>query len=224
MNGNGLTDILQRSKHVMFDFDGPVCSVFAGRPAWEVAGRLREIVRAEAVLSADLLEASDPMLFLYAAPALPAALGERVREQFQAEELAAIETAEPTMGAHDAIVECFHAGKVVTLVSNNGASAVETYLRRHDLERYVSYVSARRSPDPGLLKPNPYLLAAAIEASAQPPDQSVLIGDSVTDIEAARAVGSASIGYANKPGKHDSLEAAGADVIIESMGDIARSL
>ena len=224
MNGNDLTEILQRSKHVMFDFDGPVCSVFAGRPASEVADRLRELVQATAVLPTDLAEVSDPMLFLYAAPALPGELGEQVRQQFQAEELTAVETAEPTPGAHDAIAECFRAGKVVTVVSNNGASAVEAYLRHHDLERYVSCVSARRSPDPNLLKPNPYLLMAAIDATGQQPEQSVLIGDSVTDIEAARAVGSASIGYANKPGKQTSLKTAGADAIVTDMADIARSL
>jgi phosphoglycolate phosphatase-like HAD superfamily hydrolase len=224
VNGNDLTDILQRSKHVMFDFDGPVCSVFAGRPALEVADRLRELVQAAAVLPTDLAEASDPMLFLHAAPALPAALGEQVRQQFQAEELTAVETAEPTPGAHDAIAECFRSGKVVTVVSNNGASAVEAYLRRHGLGHYVSCVSARRSPDPSLLKPSPYLLVAAIEATGQQAEQSVLIGDSVTDIEAARAVGSASIGYANKPGKRELLKAAGADVLVANMGDVARSL
>lgn len=224
MNGNDLTDILQRSKHVMFDFDGPVCSVFAGRPAPEVAGRLRELVKAAAVLPTDLAEASDPMLFLYAAPALPAALGEQVRQQFQAEELAAVESAEPTPGAHAAIAQCFRSGKVVTVVSNNSASAVEAYLRRHGLEHFVSCVSARRSPDPGLMKPNPYLLMAAVEATGQQPEQSVLIGDSVTDVEAARAAGSASIGYANKPGKDELLRVAGADVIVTAMGEIARSL
>ena len=223
MNSN-LTDILQRSNHVMFDFDGPVCSVFAGRPAPEVADRLRELVQAAAVLPTGLEAASDPMLFLYATPALPAPLGEQVRQQFQAEELAAVESAEPTPGAHDAIAECFRSGKVVTVVSNNGASAVEAYLRKHGLDRYVSCVSARRSPDPGLLKPNPYLLIAAIDATGQQPGKSVLIGDSVTDIEAARAAGSASIGYANKPGKHGSLKAAGADVLVASMGDVARIL
>ncbi len=164
------------------------------------------------------------MLFLYAAPLLPAALGEQVRQQFHAEELAAVEVAEPTRGAHAAIAACFRSGKMVTVVSNNGASAVEAYLRRHGLARYVSYVSARRSPDPNLLKPSPYLLVAAIEATGQNPEQSVLIGDSVTDIDAARAAGSASIGYANKPGKRESLNAAGADVIVTDMNDIVHSL
>ena len=223
MNGNNLTRILQRSKHVMFDFDGPVCSVFAGRPAPEVADRLRNLVQAASALPAGLEEASDPMLFLHAARTLSPTLAEQVREQFHAEELAAVKTAEPTPGARDTIAECFRSGKVVTVVSNNSADAVEMYLRRHDLEHYVSCVSGRRSPDPGLLKPSPYLLLAAIEATGQQPEQSVLIGDSVTDIEAARAVGSASIGYANKPGKHEALRAAGADVIVANMYEVARS-
>lgn len=36
----GLQDVLRPVKHVLLDFDGPVCSVFAGLPAPEVAARL----------------------------------------------------------------------------------------------------------------------------------------------------------------------------------------
>ncbi|MEY9913309.1 phosphoglycolate phosphatase [Catenulispora sp. MAP12-49] len=223
MNDN-LAQVLGRSKHVMFDFDGPVCSVFAGRPAPEVADRLRRLVQASAKLPTDLLAASDPMEYLHAAPALPTALAEQVRQLFRDEELVAIESAEPTPGAHDAIAECHRAGKVVTVVSNNGADAVEEYLHRHDLARYVSFVSARRSPNPELLKPNPHLLLAAIEATGQQPERSVLIGDSVTDIEAAHAAGVAAIGYANKLGKNETFTAAGAEVIVTHMTELSESL
>ena len=224
MSGNDLAETLSRSKHVMFDFDGPVCSVFAGRPASEVARRLRELVQASAELPADLLTASDPMLFLHVAPSLPATLAEQIRQQFAAEELAAVASAEPTPGAHEAIAECHQAGKIVTVVSNNGADAVEEYLRLHDLARYVSFVSARRSPNPELLKPNPYLLLAAINATGQQPEDSVLIGDSVTDIEAAHAARSIAIGYANKTGKSEAFAAAGAEVVMTDMLDVARSV
>lgn len=219
-----LMEVLGRSKHVMFDFDGPVCSVFAGRPAPEVAGRLRRLVQASVKLPTNLLAASDPMEYLHAAPALPTALAEQVRQLFRDEELAAIKSAEPTPGAHDTIAECHRAGKVVTVVSNNGADAVEEYLHRYDLARYVSFVSARRSPNPELLKPNPHLLLAAIEATGQQPERSVLIGDSVTDIEAAHAAGAAAIGYANRPGKNETFTAAGAEVIVTDMTEVSESL
>lgn len=218
-----LPDLLSRSEHVMFDFDGPVCSVFAGHPAPAVADRLRDLVRASTELPTELANASDPMLFLYAAPKLPNALSERVREQFQAEELQAVESAEPTPGAHAAIAACHAAGKVISVVSNNGAGAVETYLRRHDLAKYISFVSARRSPDPALMKPHPHLVLAALEATGQDAMRSVLIGDSVTDIQAAHAARSAAIGYANKIGKYSQLGAAGAEAIARDMREVSEA-
>jgi len=224
MSGGDLVQVLSRAKHVMFDFDGPVCSVFAGHPAPEVATRLRSLIGVTVELPADLVDESDPMMFLHATPALPAKLAELVRQQFHAEELAAIGTAEPTPGAHDAIAECHRVGKVVTVVSNNGADAVEAYLRHHDLARFVTFVSARRSPNPELLKPNPHLLLGAMEATRQQPEESVLIGDSVTDIEAAHAAKSAAIGYANKRGKQDIFASAGVDVIIFDMQSITHTV
>lgn len=208
----------------MFDFDGPVCSVFAGRPAPKVAQRLRKLVEAAVPLPPELSVTTDPMVFLQAAPHLPADVGEMVRLQLEADERAAIESAEPTPGAHAAIADCARASKVVSIVSNNDAEAVATYLARHGLGNYVSYISARRSPDPTLMKPHPHLVLAAIEAAGRAAELSVLIGDSVTDIEAARAARTASIGYANKFGKFASFEMAGADAIITDMHEISQWL
>ncbi|AWK08358.1 hypothetical protein SSP531S_51950 [Streptomyces spongiicola] len=42
----------------------------------------------------------------------------------------------------------------------------------------------------------------------------------MTDIEAARAAGTMSIGYANKPGKAERLGQAGATVVIEDMAQL----
>jgi phosphoglycolate phosphatase len=51
----------------------------------------------------------------------------------------------------------------------------------------VSYVSARTSPDPTLLKPHPHLLTTALTTLNVPAAAATFVGDSVTDIEAARA-------------------------------------
>jgi phosphoglycolate phosphatase-like HAD superfamily hydrolase len=57
----------------------------------------------------------------------------------------------------------------------------------------------------------------AIEALHARPAASALLGDSITDITAAHRAGIASIGFANKPGKHDALAHAGADVVIDDI-------
>jgi phosphoglycolate phosphatase-like HAD superfamily hydrolase len=45
------------------------------------------------------------------------------------------------------------------------------------------------------------------------------VGDSVTDIEAGRAAGVATVGYANKPGKD--VDLAGADAVVTAMAELA---
>jgi phosphoglycolate phosphatase len=65
------------------------------------------------------------------------------------------------------------------------------------------------------MKPSPHLIERAAHALAMAPTDCTLIGDQTADVRAARAIGAASIGYANKPGKSDDLTAAGADAIIE---------
>ncbi|WP_233564897.1 HAD family hydrolase [Micromonospora musae] len=61
------------------------------------------------------------------------------------------------------------------------------------------------------------MLAAIRELDAEPAE-CVLVGDSVSDIEAAHAAGVAAIGYANKPGKRERFAAA--DVVIDSMAEL----
>jgi phosphoglycolate phosphatase len=75
-----------------------------------------------------------------------------------------------------------------------------------------------------LLKPNPHLILRAIDLLAATPDGCVLIGDSVSDIEGARAAGIRSVGLADKPGKERRLADAGADAVIHSMAQLSAAL
>jgi hypothetical protein len=43
-HGTTLADVMNRSRYLLFDFDGPICSIFAGLPALTVADHLRELV------------------------------------------------------------------------------------------------------------------------------------------------------------------------------------
>jgi beta-phosphoglucomutase-like phosphatase (HAD superfamily) len=74
------------------------------------------------------------------------------------------------------------------------------------------------------MKPNPEPILMAASGLGVAPGACVLVGDSATDVEASRAGGIPSIGYANKPGKAERLARAGADVIVTSMADIATAL
>jgi phosphoglycolate phosphatase len=110
------------------------------------------------------------------------------------------------------------------MVSNNCEASVRTYLDRVGLTRFVQHIEARDPSDPTLMKPNPYLIEQAAQALATSPSRCALIGDQTTDVQAARAIGAASIGYANKPGKADDLTAAGADAVIATIDELTEAI
>ena len=133
-------------------------------------------------------------------------------------------TAAPTPYVHDVVTACQNSGRSVSIVSNNSARAVHAYLARHGLDDRISLVVARTSHDPALLKPSPHLITQAIEALNAKLGECTLVGDSVTDVQAARLASVHSIGYANKPGKADDLTAAGADAVIAHIDELTEAI
>ncbi|NMH80072.1 HAD hydrolase-like protein [Pseudonocardia xinjiangensis] len=71
------------------------------------------------------------------------------------------------------------------------------------------------------LKPEPYLLRRALGDREAEPADAGLIGDSITDIQAARAAGTAVIAFANKPGKDRALRSFEPEALIRSMDEVA---
>jgi hypothetical protein len=122
------------------------------------------------------------------------------------------------------VTACQNSGRSVAVVSNNSAAAVHSYLARHGLDDRIGLVVARTNHDPALLKPNPHLVAEAVNALNAEPGECTLVGDSVSDIEGARLANVQSIGYANKAGKRERLGSAGAGAIINSLADLALRL
>ncbi|WP_190820367.1 HAD family hydrolase [Saccharopolyspora pogona] len=84
----------------------------------------------------------------------------------------------------------------------------------------VAGVSARASADVDELKPPPYLLLQAMSFLGVPPESSVMVGDSATDIEAAQRAGSKSIAYANKPGKREKFMKYRPTGIVDQMTEL----
>ena len=140
------------------------------------------------------------------------------------QELAAVATAASTPYVHEVVTACQNSDRSVAVVSNNSAAAVHSYLARHGLDDRISLVVARTNHDHALLKPSPYLIIQAVHALNAEPGECTLLGDSVTDVQAAHLASVQSIGYANMPGKRERLNAAGAGAIINSLADLALTL
>ena len=211
-----LGELLARTRCLLLDFDGPVCSIFAGRPPRNVVDELVSIVASQHCSVPDSVSSSrDPFDVLrYAATRSPQ-LAQRIEDALRTAELRAIATATPTPHAADAIQAWKDAGRAVGIVSNNSLAAVHAYVLAHGI--HVDVISARDHSDPALLKPSPQLVERALGALDADTAASVLVGDSVTDIAAADRARILSIGFANKPGKREKLAHAGATVVIDDM-------
>ncbi|MEV3937316.1 HAD-IA family hydrolase [Glycomyces sp. NPDC049804] len=207
------------AKCLLLDFDGPVCSVFAGYPAHQIASELVEAVsRFDVQLGLSLKDEHDPMEVLRVAAAdLPEASAEQLNAQLDQAEVDAVRTAEPTSGAAQLIERAGRAGLTVAIVSNNGEKAIATYLRAHGLDGQVATIEARPFGRPELMKPDPYLLLRALSTTGFEAQNAVFIGDSKSDVEAGLAAGVATIGYANKPGKDAALREAGASSVVTEL-------
>jgi phosphoglycolate phosphatase len=220
-SSSDLDAIVSATRHLLLDFDGPICSVFAGLPAHIIADRLRKLLGDHTRLPAGIARTPDPIeVFTYAAT-ISTDLAARVEAEMTDQELAAVATAAPTPYVHEVVTACQNSGRSVSVVSNNSARAVHAYLARHGLNDRISLVVARTSHDPALLKPSPHLITQAVETLDAEPGDCTLVGDSVTDIQGARLASVQSIGYANKPGKRERLSEAGAGAIINSLADLA---
>jgi HAD superfamily hydrolase (TIGR01662 family) len=225
MTSGGLGELIARTQYVLLDFDGPICSVFAGIPAPAVASRLTKIrLDADVATPAEIVETEDPFDVLRYVITQATELAADVETAFRAEELAAIASAAPTPGAAETIHACHDTGRPVAIVSNNSDDAIRAYLTNHALTDQVAYISTRTQADIARLKPHPHLVIQAIQGMDADPSRCVLVGDSTTDVQAAHATGIAAIGYANQTNKTQRLAAAGADTIITHMTNLADAL
>ncbi|TDW18583.1 HAD family hydrolase [Kribbella kalugense] len=224
MTVDPLRQIFAAAEAVLFDFDGPICSVFHGYPPQQIISELRELagtVRHD--LDDALTKATSPHDLLLAAADEPQ-LAAELERALQDAELRAVDTALPTPGAADSLAACQSSGKLVAIVSNNYAEAVVRYLARASLVDRVAHVEGRDPSDPTLMKPNPHLIENAAKALGIRTSACVFIGDQTSDMEAGRAAGTLTIGYANKPGKADALSIAGADAVVQSMTELVAAI
>jgi HAD superfamily hydrolase (TIGR01509 family) len=218
-NPETLRHILSEAHFLLLDFDGPICSIFAGFPAYAVADQLRHILTEGGHRNPPdaVTESKDPFDVLRWASTFGNREAYYVEAALRAHEVEAASTAMPTPGSHEFMRTWIASGRPLAIVSNNSAAAVRTYLEIHGLSDTVAHISARSSADVALLKPAPYLINQAVTTLKADPTKCVLIGDSTTDIEAAQVTQTPTIGYANRSTKVASLAPSKPDAIVTSM-------
>ncbi|MFG3441139.1 HAD family hydrolase [Nonomuraea sp. NPDC047897] len=217
--------IMDGAQCLLLDFDGPVCDIFAGLSAPTVAARLCAMLEAAgAALSPEVRGTDDPLEVFRFSASLGDEMARLTLRALTELEVKAVATARPTPGAADLIIRARDNGMTVGIVSNNSDEAVANFVDREGLGEGVDYISARSIADPSLMKPNPYLLDQALIHLSADASVALLVGDSVTDVEASKRAGIVAVGYANRPGKAERLIRAGADLIVSSMEELVAPL
>lgn len=209
-----LVEILAATDVVLYDFDGPLCDVFAGKSADTVARQLEAMVGSS-------FDTDDPLEILRHVQGSVDL--NSVEDALVTAEIDAVGLSERTPGGLESVHAAFVAGKRVGIVSNNAGAAVERFLSRAGVAGQVWPVVGRAYAMPSRMKPHPWPLASALAALDVEPNAAVFVGDSATDVEAANLAGLPCIAYANKPGKREMFEPAAA-FVIDSMWELAEAL
>jgi HAD superfamily hydrolase (TIGR01509 family) len=218
-----MRNLLSNADCVLFDFDGPICSLFAGHSAASVAQRLRALAARQ---RAQVPPSDDPHAVLRAVtrqqPGSPLArLLERALSQ---EEINAAATARPTAYAAGLITALAARGRGLAVASNNSPLAVASYLTRMRLAGYFHGSIHGRTGEAALLKPHPDSLRRALRSTATEPRRALMIGDTVADLDAARAAGVPFLGYAPDRARAIELNAAGARHVTTSLGKVLKAV
>ena len=217
MSSDQIARVIADARAIIFDFDGPLCDVFAGSPASDVARRLEVLLGAP-------VDSDDPLEVLRESGAHSGEkLWEVERALIEAEQ-AAVACSIATPGGPESVRACVAGGRRAAVVSNNSAPAVSAFLREFGLAADVQPVIGREPARPDLMKPHPRPMRRALDALGLPASAVAFVGDTLTDVEVAEIVGMPCLAYANKPGKRGMFERAGAAVVFQDMRELANAL
>lgn len=109
-------------------------------------------------------------------------------------------------------------GYLLAVATGKSRRGLDATLSRHGLEgRFM----ALKTADDGPGKPHPHMLEEAMAEVGAGPDSTVMIGDTVFDIEMARNAQVRSIGVSWGYHDSDELRAAGAAGVIDEFGELA---
>ncbi|WP_208636988.1 HAD family hydrolase [Streptomyces swartbergensis] len=224
-----LLTLIKGARVVLWDFDGPICRLFARHSADGVASDLVSWLESRGLhglLTETERESLDPQVVLRAVDRrhpgsdLVAELEERLTH----EELRAASSAMPTPYADPLIRTWSAVGSRLAITTNNSPRVVRKYLESRGLVGCFAPHIYGRTQELRHLKPDPHCLNQALNAMGTAPPDALMIGDTPPDREAAAGAGVPFLGYASNPRKAKILREAGADTVVESLEPVLRLL
>jgi myo-inositol-1(or 4)-monophosphatase len=218
--------ILSGARHLIFEFDGPICDLTAAMPSQDtLAGQLRALITAEGTsLPATITGTSRPAEILSAAAAISPELATEINAHLTHAEVTAAQSARPAAYVHEALAACRDSGRSLAILGYSSIQAVTDYLDRHSLTTQVGHVSALPAAyPPGHLQPAGFLLEETVRSIGATPEECALITASPASTDTARSLDMPVIGYATTPAVSERLTA-GANCLIPSLADLTLRL
>lgn len=217
-----LRKLITRAQVVLWDFDGPICHLFAQHPAAGVADEFAKWLASRGLrglVTDSERDTLDPQVLLRAVDRRhpKSDLVAELEERLTTEELRATRTALPTAYA-DVLIQTWRAGGArMAVTTNNSPRAVRAYLDVRGLTPCFAPHVYGRTQDLHRLKPDPHCLNRALTAMGAAPAAALMIGDSLSDLEAADHARVPFLGYARNERKAKLLAEAGADHVVDSL-------
>ncbi|MEU3950162.1 HAD-IA family hydrolase [Streptomyces sp. NPDC029526] len=226
---DALRDLVASARVVLWDFDGPVCRLFAGHPAERVAGDLASWLDARGLqnlLTATERASLDPHVMVRAVDGRrPGSdLVVELEERLTQEELRAVSTALPTPYADPLIRTWTAMGARLAITTNNSPRVARDYLTSRRLAHCFAPHIYGRTRELHRLKPDPHCIDRALSALGADPATALMVGDTPSDLSAARAAAVPFLGYARNEAKHAALREAGARVVVDSLEKVLEVL
>ncbi|MFW6438060.1 MAG: HAD family hydrolase [Armatimonadota bacterium] len=153
---------------------------------------------------------------------------ENERERFREEtakamrdvELVFTSVASPFPGVPRTLERLRECGHRVGIITRNCRAGVQSVFDRHPLHHEVLLTR----DDVERVKPHPDHLHEALEALEVAPDQALMVGDHITDIEVGHAAGTWTAGVLTAKTTYEQFEEVGAHLVLESVADLTEVL
>ncbi len=186
---------LRRARHLILDFNGPVCQLYSDQSERLAADQLRAILAQHNTEIPDTIAATDdPLAVLTYATTTSPQLAVDLDAELTRREINAALAAQPAAYSHDLISSARESHRTLTVVSTCSDLAVRAYLDRASLDEPVSHVVGRtaQSPDSGT---GHNLIIRTLNALSADPGQCALIAESADILDQAAESGIAAIAY-----------------------------
>jgi phosphoglycolate phosphatase len=112
-------------------------------------------------------------------------------------------------------------GRLMAMATGKSRAGALRVIAEH---RLTDYFAAIRTGDVCRPKPHPEMLWQILDETGLSADRAVMVGDTTFDVEMARAAGIRAVGVGWGAHEADELSAAGADLVVPRLPDLALHL